>query len=109
MRARMLLVGLAAWLLLLLVAAITASAQSDAPPDDQSGDQPPAGPSLQPSDHAPLVCDAATPGFRYVEVRGSGFDAWAKQRLVGNLVELRARVVAKSDSGPREQDRRLSQ
>ena len=87
MRARMLLVGLAASLLSLLLAAITASAQSDAPPDDQSGDQPAAGPSLQPSDHAPLVCDAAIPGFRYVEVRGSGFDAWAKQRLVGNLVD----------------------
>src|SRR5437660_3395419 len=79
----MLLVGLAAWLLLLLVTAIGASAQADPPPDDQ----PPAGPSLQPSDHAPLVCDAAIPGFRYVEVRGSGFDAWAKQRLVGNLVD----------------------
>jgi hypothetical protein len=87
-RARIPLVVLAAWLL--VVTAVIANAQSDgqsAPPTDQPSDQPPVGPSLQPSDHAPVICDAATSGFRFVEVRGSGFDAWATQRLVGNLVD----------------------
>jgi hypothetical protein len=63
------------------------SAQSEAPASDQPVDQPPAGPTLQASDNAPLICDPATAGFRYVEVRGSGFDAWATQRLVGNLLD----------------------
>ncbi|MCA1646360.1 MAG: hypothetical protein LC797_13180 [Chloroflexi bacterium] len=58
-----------------------APAEESLPPPDLA----PAGPSLQASDLAPIVCDASTAGFRYVEVRGSGFDAWATQRLVGNL------------------------
>src|SRR5437016_1276713 len=49
--------------------------------------QPPVGPNLQVSDLAPVICDAASPAFRYVEVRGSGFDAWATQRLIGNVVD----------------------
>jgi len=80
------LVVLAAWLAL----ATTVWAQSDAPdapPSDQPADQAPARPILQASDYAPLVCDPATHGFRYVEVRGSGFDTWASQRLVGNLLD----------------------
>jgi hypothetical protein len=86
MRARLPLVVLAAWLSL----ATTVFAQSDAqsgPPSDQPVDQAPAGPVLQASDYAPVICDPATHGFRYVEVRGSGFDAWASQRLVGNLLD----------------------
>jgi hypothetical protein len=42
---------------------------------------------LQASDSAPVVCDPGASGFRYVEVRGSGFDAWATQHLVGNVVD----------------------
>jgi len=63
------------------------SDQPSAAPSDQPADQAPAGPILQASDSAPVICDPATHGFRYVEVRGSGFDAWATQRLVGNLVD----------------------
>jgi hypothetical protein len=47
----------------------------------------PTGPVLQPSDSTPTVCDPNAAGFRYVEVRGSGFDAWAHQHLVGSLVD----------------------
>src|SRR5258707_12762312 len=68
------------------------AAPSDQPadqaaPSDQPADQAPVGPMLQASDTAPVVCDPATRGFRYVEVRGSGFDRWASQRLVGNLFD----------------------
>jgi hypothetical protein len=45
------------------------------------------GRSLQPSDDAPVICDPGASGFRFVEVRGTGFNAWATQRLVGNLVD----------------------
>jgi hypothetical protein len=69
----------------------SSSAQS-VPPDDQPVDQPadapvPTGPVLQPSDNAPTICAPGTPGFHFVEVRGTGFDAWATQRLVGNVVD----------------------
>ena len=69
-----------------------AAADSQNPaPDDQSAppDEPqaPAGPVLQASDSAPVTCDPAASGFRYVEVRGSGFEPWATQRLVGNVVD----------------------
>jgi hypothetical protein len=96
MRAHIALIGVAIWLAL----ATTVLAQSDAqtaPPSDQPADQAapsdqpaeqaPLGPILQASDTAPVICDPATRGFRYVEVRGSGFDAWASQRLVGNLLD----------------------
>jgi hypothetical protein len=33
-----------------------------------------------------VICDPNDPRFRYVEVHGSGFDAWATQHLVGALV-----------------------
>ena len=68
-------------------------AQSAPAPDDQAQtapapeDQAPSGPVLQPADYAPPLCDPSYAGFRYVEVRGSGFDAWATQRLVGNVVD----------------------
>src|ERR1700716_737375 len=79
-RSLIMLVGVAVWLSLASAAFAQSHAQS-APPNDQpandqpAGDQPTPGPILQPSDHAPVLCDPATPGFRYVEVRGSGFDA----------------------------------
>lgn len=63
------------------------SDESDAESAPPAEPQAPAGPSLQVSDLAPVVCDAASAGFRYVEVRGSGFDAWATQHLVGNVVD----------------------
>src|SRR6185295_15426924 len=47
----------------------------------------PIGPNLQASDYAPVICDPSSAGFRYVEVRGTGFDAWATQRLVGSVVD----------------------
>jgi hypothetical protein len=53
------------------------------PPEDQPA---PSGPILQPSDNAPVICDPGTPGFRYLEVRGTGFDAWSTQHLIGALV-----------------------
>jgi len=56
-------------------------------PDDTAQPAPPSGPSLQPSDSSPVVCDPSKTGFRFLEIRGSGFDPWASQRLVGNLVD----------------------
>jgi hypothetical protein len=50
--------------------------------EDQGG-----GPVLQPVNNAPAACDPSAPGFRYLEVRGSGFDAWSSQHLVGTLVD----------------------
>ena len=41
---------------------------------------------MQPSDFTPTVCDPGQTGFRYDEVRGSGFDAYAGQHLVGSVV-----------------------
>jgi hypothetical protein len=57
----------------------------DAAPPDESGV--PAGPALQSADVSPVICNSGSSGFRYLEVRGTGFDAWASQRLVGNLVD----------------------
>ena len=73
----------------------TVFAQDDtSPPDDQSApadvDQtapPPSGPVLQPSDYTPTVCNPGASGFRYDEIRGSGFDAFAGQHLVGSVVD----------------------
>jgi hypothetical protein len=73
-----------------LAAAQSAPDQPDQPEDSAP---PPAGPSgssgptLQATDIAPVVCDPGKSGFKFVEVRGSGFDAWAKQRLIGNLTD----------------------
>ncbi|HEV7663473.1 MAG TPA: hypothetical protein VGQ62_08065 [Chloroflexota bacterium] len=84
---------LAAWLCLASGSiAFAQSAQSEGSPAadmpvDAPADTTPSGPSLQPADYAPVICDPNTSGFRYLEVRGSGFDAWATQRLVGNLLD----------------------
>jgi hypothetical protein len=89
-----LLIVLAAWLS--LAGVVFAQGDSDSQSPDESNheqsaptaeDQAPAGPTLQPVDNAPVVCDPAYPGFRYLEVRGTGFDAWATQRLVGSFVD----------------------
>jgi hypothetical protein len=87
-----------AWLC--LASAASAQDGSDAQPADESAqvDTPapdeaaaPTGPVLQPSDYAPVVCDPNAAGFRYVEVRGTGFDAWATQHLVGSVVDAGGR------------------
>ena len=63
------------------------SVEDQAPSPPPGEDQAPSGPVLQPADYAPLVCDPSYAGFRYLEVRGNGFDAWATQRLVGDVVD----------------------
>jgi len=106
MRAHIALIAVAVWLALATTVLAQSDAQTAAPsdqpadqaapsdqpadqaaPSDQPADQAPVGPMLQASDTAPVICDPATRGFRYVEVRGSGFDRWASQRLVGNLFD----------------------
>jgi hypothetical protein len=78
---------------LCLASVANAQDSSDTQPDDGSAPAdapappPPPSPALQPSDYAPVVCDPGAAGFRYVEVRGTGFDAWATQHLVGNVVD----------------------
>jgi hypothetical protein len=47
----------------------------------------PTGPLLQPSDTTPAMCDPNALGFRYVEVRGTGFDTSTNQHLVGSLLD----------------------
>jgi hypothetical protein len=89
------LILVAVWLCLASVvfADDESDAQSAPPSEDQAQtapapeDQAPSGPVLQPADYAPPLCDPNYAGFRYLEVRGSGFDAWATQRLVGNVVD----------------------
>jgi hypothetical protein len=72
-----------------LCVATAAHAQESSDPDAQPLAEPvaPSGPLLQPSDSAPVICDPGARSFRFVEVRGTGFNAWATQRLVGNLVD----------------------
>lgn len=63
---------------------------SDANAEPASADAPadvPAGPWLQVATAAPTICDAGGGRARYVEVRGSGFEGWAGQRLVGTLID----------------------
>jgi hypothetical protein len=45
------------------------------------------GPVLQAVNGTPTACDPSQAGFRYVEVRGSGFAAWSGQRLIGTLID----------------------
>jgi hypothetical protein len=86
---------LAAWLCLAgTVAGYSQSFAQSAGSDSSDAESAPAaeppapsGPILQASDSAPVICDPSAGGFRYVEVRGSGFDAWASQHLVGNVVD----------------------
>ena len=74
--------GLALWLCVAGSVFAQSDDQTGPPPEDQ-----PPGPTLQPASDNPLVCDLAAAGFRYLEVRGTGFDAWATQRLVGNVLD----------------------
>jgi hypothetical protein len=87
-----LLLVLAVWLCLSGLAFAEGESDGDIPGSDAESapaveDQAPSGPILQPADYAPVLCDPGYAGFRYLEVRGSGFDAWATQRLVGSVVD----------------------
>ncbi|HEX8967764.1 MAG TPA: hypothetical protein VF937_07790 [Chloroflexota bacterium] len=86
-----LLIVLALWLGLSGTALADGSSDtpggSDAQDATPADTQPPSGPLLQPADNAPTICDPNAAGFRYLEVRGTGFDAWATQHLVGNVVD----------------------
>src|ERR1041385_3109023 len=79
--------------MLALALPATASAQSDNPDQtDQPQDTPatpapPSGPTPQATDAEPVICDPAKAGFKFVEIRGSGFDQWASQRLIGNMTD----------------------
>ncbi|MBV9577012.1 MAG: hypothetical protein JO057_00330 [Chloroflexi bacterium] len=75
----------AAVLLAVSSLASPALAQEDQTPGDQSS--PDAGPLLQPVDDAPAACDPSAPGFRYLEVRGTGFDGFTGQHLTAALVD----------------------
>jgi hypothetical protein len=78
-------IALAAWLC--LARAVRADGESDTETTPVPAEQPASGPLLQPSDYAPVLCDPGRAGFRYVEIRGSGFDAWTGQHLLGNLTD----------------------
>lgn len=83
------LLALVAWLC--LAGGVLAEGESDtqSPESDASPtvDQSAGGPLLQPADYAPILCDPGYSGFRYLEIRGSGFDPWASQHLVGSLAD----------------------
>jgi hypothetical protein len=66
---------------------VATAVHADESSDPTAQPSAPSGPLLQPSDTAPVICDPGSRSFRFVEVRGSGFNAWATQRLVGNLVD----------------------
>jgi hypothetical protein len=68
---------------LALCLAAPAFGQEEPPPEESA----PVGPVLQPADLTPVICDPNAAGFRYLEVRGLGFDAYATRRLVGNVVD----------------------
>jgi hypothetical protein len=77
------LLVLVAWLC--LAGAVHADdEESEAQATEQAA---PDGPVLLPSDYEPVMCDPAATRFRFVEVRGTGFEAFALQRLVGSVVD----------------------
>jgi hypothetical protein len=84
---RSLLCAIIALWLSLAGGTVFADDSSDAQGTPPAEDQAPSGPILQPADYTPVICDPSAGGFHYLEVRGSGFDAWATQRLVGNVVD----------------------
>jgi hypothetical protein len=83
----LILLVLAVWLC--LAGSVFADDESDMQSEPAVEDRTPAGPFLQPSADALVVCDPSYLGFRYLEVRGVGFDAWATHRLVGYVVDAR--------------------
>jgi hypothetical protein len=71
----------------LSVIALALSIAQSSPASDQAAPPLPSGPVLQPADYTPAICDPTAVGFHYVEVRGSGFDAYASQHLIGSVVD----------------------
>jgi hypothetical protein len=57
------------------------------PAEQPAGPVVPAGPMLTSADLAPSVCTAGPSVLRFLEVRGSGFEPWALQRLNGALLD----------------------
>lgn len=92
---RVFLIGLAAWLCLAAAAYAQDAPDDQQPSDDQPADAapPPSGPILQPLDPSPVICDPNAAGFRFLELRGSGFDAWARQRLAASTLDANGRPV----------------
>lgn len=73
--------------------------QSDEPDQGQPSDVAvPSGPIIQPADPSPVICDPAAAGFRYLELRGSGFDAYAGQRLAGLTMDASGRPLVQWNS-----------
>jgi hypothetical protein len=60
------------------------AAMDEAPPEEPAR---PSGPQLVAADAAPLVCAADVTRMEVLEVRGAGFEAWARQRLSGSVVD----------------------
>jgi hypothetical protein len=76
-------------LLLSLLVPTTSLAQEASDTGEPAAAPPaaPTGPALAASDAAPVLCDPGATGFRFVEIRGSGFNAWSSQRLVGSMTD----------------------
>lgn len=81
------LVLLASLAVTLLLGAGLASAADDTPPEAT-------GPTLTPAQSNVGVCDPAHPAARYLQVMGTGFDAWAGARLAGSVVDENGNGVA---------------
>jgi hypothetical protein len=75
--------------LCLLLPAATALAQEEGATEEPTAEQEagPAGPTLVPDNPTPAQCGATQFSQSYVNVRGTGFDAYATQRLPGTLVD----------------------
>jgi hypothetical protein len=73
-----------------LLSMVLVSSTAYAQEEDTSGQSPQdiAGPSLSARNQPTQACDPALTRLRYLEVRGAAFDAWALQRLTGQLVDV---------------------
>ena len=79
----------------MLASSSVAYAQEAQPSQEQQDEDtsvPPAapensGPSLIANQQPTVACDPAATRLRFLEVRGSGFDNWALQRLTSRLVD----------------------
>jgi hypothetical protein len=72
-------------LLLLLSFTTVALAGDDEQPPDESGGGPV--PTLTPTRPVAPICQVAGTAGRYLQIRGTGFDAWIDQRLPGSLTD----------------------
>ncbi|HYW88930.1 MAG TPA: hypothetical protein VFB50_14235 [Chloroflexota bacterium] len=78
------------FVLAILLCVVLVISTAYAQEEDTSGQPPPeiTGPSLSVRNQPAPACDPALTRLRYLEVRGAGFDAWALQRLTGQLVDV---------------------